>query len=83
MTCATEQDHLVFLVDKCYVYARTEMSLEKRSVLWVVLTCCVDTRCVGRERPRVDTRSVFTVGSVTLGKDAALAEGQVHTESLG
>lgn len=26
----------------------------------------------------MDTRSVFTVGSVTLGKDAALAEGQVH-----
>lgn len=29
----------------------------------------------------MDTRSVFTVGSATPGKDAALAEGQVHTES--
>ena len=35
------------------------------------------------ERPRVDTRSVFTVRSATLGKKAALAEGQAPAESPG
>lgn len=78
MTCDTEQDSLVFLEDRCYVYAWTETSLEKRSVLWVVLTRYVDTWCVGRGAATCGHALWVYRRKRDLGKDAALAEGQVH-----